>query len=193
MDSVIVDFMSEWLARYNRDYQDSLCPEDLLTWEAHRYVKPECGKKIYHYISTPGFYLSMKPLPGAVETLARLSKEFDLVIVTNSPLTGYADKERWVKKYLPFIPRENLIFSRRKDLILGDLLFDDAPPNIQAYLDAGRHVVAMDYPYNRNLPCPRVRNWQEFEEYVHRVFSSDREEHDSSKPRKGETVDRRES
>lgn len=170
MDSVIVDFMSEWLDRYNRDYNDTLRPEDLLTWEAHRYVKQECGKKIYHYISTPGFYLAMKPIEGAVETLARLHERFDIVIVTNSPLTGYADKERWLKKYLPFIPRENLIFARRKDLIQGDLLFDDAPPNIQAYLRAGRPVVAMDYPYNRDLPCPRVQSWKEFEEFVERMF-----------------------
>lgn len=166
MDSVICDLMSVWHERYNRDYQDDLTVDRLECWNSEKYVKPECGMKIYDYLKEPGLFLDLDPLPNAIEVLERLHGKYDILIVTSSVSNAFAEKELWIEKHLPFIGKHNLIFSHRKNMIVGDLLFDDAPHNLTAFSSTGRIAVAMDYPYNRELSVPRVKDWLEFEEFL---------------------------
>jgi 5'-nucleotidase len=166
MDSVICDLMSEWHRRYNEDYQDNLSVENLMCWRSEDYVKSECGEKIYDYLDQPGIFLHLKPLPYAIEVLERLSLNYDVLIVTSSRTYAYTEKEQWVEKHLPFIGKNNLIFSHRKEMIRGDLLFDDAPHNLIAFKNTGRTAIAMNYPYNASIDVPRVNNWLEFEKWL---------------------------
>jgi 5'-nucleotidase len=166
MDSVICDLMSEWHRRYNEDYQDNLSVENLMCWRSEDYVKSECGEKIYEYLDQPGIFLHLKPLPYAIEVLERLSLNYDVLIVTSSRTYAYTEKEQWVEKHLPFIGKNNLIFSHRKEMIRGDLLFDDAPHNLIAFKNTGRTAIAMNYPYNASIDVPRVNNWLEFEKWL---------------------------
>ncbi|WP_010276692.1 5' nucleotidase, NT5C type [Paenibacillus senegalensis] len=164
MDAVIADLFTEWFARYNRDYGDDLTVERAYTWDAPSYVKEECGDKILDYLHEPGLFLSLKPFPDAIEVLGRLNLDYELFLVTAPPsLSSLAEKVQWVAAYLPFIGQERLIFSHRKDMIRGDLLFDDAPDNLLGFQNTGRVAVAMDYPYNRHIDCHRVQSWLEFE------------------------------
>lgn len=166
MDSVICDLMSEWHKRYNQDYNDDLSFKRLKCWSTEKYVKPECGNQIYQYLNQPGLFECLLPYPHAIEVLERLHKSYDILIVTSSPTYAFTEKEKWVENYLPFIGRRNIIFSHRKDMICGDLLFDDAPHNLEAFQATGRKAVAMDYPYNQSVNVDRVNNWLEFEEYL---------------------------
>ncbi len=166
MDSVICDLMSEWHRRYNHDYDDNLSVEKLECWRSEDYVKNECGDKIYEYLDQPGLFLQLKPLPHAIEVLERLSSMYDVMIVTSSRTYAYTEKEQWVEKHLPFIGKRNLIFSHRKEMIRGDLLFDDAPHNLIAFKNSGRMAIAMNYRYNQYVDVPRVNNWLEFEEWL---------------------------
>nr|WP_263326346.1 5'(3')-deoxyribonucleotidase [Neobacillus sp. Marseille-Q6967] len=168
MDSVICDLMSEWHQRYNQDYNDTLTVERLKCWNSDRYVKPECGMKIYDYLKEPGLFLGLRPLPHAIEVLERLHVKYDILIVTSSITTAFVEKEQWVEQHLPFLGKRNLIFSHRKDMVVGDLLFDDAPHNLLDFTSTGRIAVAMDYPYNKDVNVPRVKNWLEFEEFLNR-------------------------
>lgn len=166
MDSVIVNLTGKWLARYNADYGDQLTSADLHTWDTEKIVKPECGIRIFDYLHEPGFYADLLPLPGALETLERLNRRFDLAIVTSSPQQAFADKDRWVEQHLPFIGRERIIYAHQKHRICGDVLFDDAPHNLTAFRNTGRMAVAMDYLYNRGIDVPRVSGWAEFEQLM---------------------------
>jgi 5'-nucleotidase len=167
MDSVIVDLMSEWYRRYNLDYDDDLCLQRVLDWDATTYVKKECGYKIYNYLNEKGFFKDLLPLPNSVEVLERISKRYELIIVTSPPsITAYEEKEYWLNKFLPFISRESIIFTHRKELIDGDLLFDDSPIHLENYMKKGKKVVAMDYPYNRHINCNRVVDWIDFEKKI---------------------------
>ncbi|MGP0688597.1 5' nucleotidase, NT5C type [Priestia aryabhattai] len=171
MDSVICDLMTDWHNQYNKDYGDSLSVEKLKCWESEKYVKPECGTKIYDYLDQPGLFLHLKPLPHAVEVLKRLYERFSILIVTSSRTYAYTEKEQWVEKHLPFIGKYNIVFTHQKDKIYGDLLFDDAPHNLKAFQATGRHAVAMSYPYNEEVKVPRVDDWLQFEQYVNTYFN----------------------
>ncbi|RAS71882.1 5' nucleotidase, NT5C type [Priestia endophytica] len=166
MDSVLCDLMTDWHKRYNEDYNDNLSVDRLLCWDSAKYVKKECGNKIYDYLDEEGLFLNLKPLPNAIEVLQRLHKHYNIFIVTTSHTYAYTEKELWVRNHIPFIGAKKIIFTHQKNQVKGDLLFDDAPHNLEAFKDAGRQVVAMDYPYNRNINVPRVKSWLEFEDFL---------------------------
>ena len=75
-----------------------------------------------------GFFRNLKPMPGAIEAYNKLSKDFDVYLLTTVPWSNpYAcvEKIEWVKEYLPGAYK-NVIFSHHKDLNIGDYLIDDS-------------------------------------------------------------------
>jgi 5'(3')-deoxyribonucleotidase len=169
LDGICCNLMQKWLAVYNRDYHDSLTENDIVAWEWHRFVKPECGKRIYHYLNRPGFFADLEPIDGCVESLSRLERVCELVVVTASPKEAAGDKMRWVQRHLPMVPKGNIVVTYRKDLVRGDFMFDDAPKNLRNH-PATR--IMLDYPYNRDFhDCHRVHSWLEAEELVCRMVA----------------------
>ena len=79
VDSVVADLGTAWLNRYNRDYNDNMTNENILSWDTHKYVKPECGKKIYEYIEDPSLYDEVLPICGSLWAMDALSDKSDHV------------------------------------------------------------------------------------------------------------------
>lgn len=160
LDGICTNLAKKWLAVYNGDWDDDLTLEEIVAWEWHRFVKPACGKRIYHYLNHPGFFADLEPIPGCIETLRRLAPRTELVAVTASPREATAAKMAWVRRHLPFVPAHNTVITHRKDLVRGDFLFDDAPRNLRHFQGVR---ILMDYPYNRDFhDCYRVKDWAEF-------------------------------
>ena len=178
LDGICCNLMKKWLAVYNRDYNDNLRPEDITSWSWDTFVKPECGKRIYHYLNRPGFFADLEPIEGCVESLGRLAKICELVVVTASPREAAGDKIGWVRRHLPMVPRGNIVITQRKDLVRGDFMFDDAPKNLRNH-PAIR--IMMDYPYNRHFhDCYRVHSWAEAERLIRSLI--DRQQGVSRQP-----------
>lgn len=164
MDGVLCDLAGKWFRLYNQEYHDDLSVAKMAEWGPHRYAKE--GKRIYKYLGLPGFFRDLEPIDGAVDGMRQLvSAGFDVVIVT-AARRGHTDKLAWVAEHLPFLPQDNVIFAHRKELVRGDVLFDDAPHHLRNFAKYGGEPVAMDYPYNRALACTRVRSWPEFVGWV---------------------------
>ena len=167
MDGVLCNLLGKWLARYNTEYGDRIRLEDLETWGPHRIAK--AGRSIYKYLSLPGFFRDLEPIPGAIEGVRELMARGHEVVVVTAARSGHRDKLDWLREHLPFLPRENVVFTHRKELVRGDLLFDDAPHNLAAFAGYGV-AVAMAYPYNRSAPFRRVEGWSEFLRLVDELF-----------------------
>ena len=74
VDDVCADLLTEWLYRYNLEYEDNLTVADVDRWDLSEQVKPECGKKIYNYLRDPestGYYSST---PGGCPRVPASSK-----------------------------------------------------------------------------------------------------------------------
>lgn len=168
LDGICCNLMKKWLAVYNRDYDDNLTEADITAWEWQDFVKPECGKRIYHYLNRAGFFADLELIDGCYESLDRLQHVCELVVVTASPKEAAGDKMRWVQRNLPMVPKGNIVVTYRKDLVRGDFMFDDAPKNL-IHHPATR--IMLDYPYNRDFhDCHRVYSWREAEELIHRLI-----------------------
>lgn len=98
---------------------------DYLSEVKARNVSPEEGKRI------KGFFRSLKPMPGAIESYNLLAAHFDVYILSTAPWstpTSLTEKVEWVKEYLPSAYK-NVIFSHHKELNIGDYLIDDSTKN----------------------------------------------------------------
>ena len=110
MDGVLVDFQSG---------VDKLSEE----------VKEEYKGRIDE---VPGIFSLMQPIPGALEAVQLLAKNYDVYILTTSPWnnpTAASDKVEWVKKHMNGIFHKRVVISLHKELCIGDYLIDDNAKN----------------------------------------------------------------
>lgn len=157
MDDIIVSLLDYWLELYNRDYKDNKTKLDIWDYDLWKCVKPECGKKIYDYISRKGFFNSLSPLPGAIEALKQIHADGHDITLVSTPsyaASSYSDKILWVKRFLPFLDsRQDVFLGAKKYLLRGDLLIDDSPVNISKYRAAWPEakILTIAYPFNEDV------------------------------------------
>ncbi len=162
VDDVVADLLGPWLARYNARFNDSVKLEDVIEWDVTKFVKPECGQKIFELID-PSVYEEVSPLPGALETVTELRKLGRVVFIT----AGNADaKQRWLVKH-GFLNGDraslhDYVSCTDKALINADVLIDDHVKNIEAFPG---HALLVTRFHNAQLSCSRLR-LETFEESI---------------------------
>ena len=80
------------------------------------------------YDNIPHVFSRMDPVPGAIEAFKALQEKYDVYVLTTAPWrndTALQDKKDWLEAYLGDLVRKKVIFSHRKDLLMGDYLIDD--------------------------------------------------------------------
>lgn len=173
-DEVLACWLKRILEWYNQDYGTSLRVDDIKSYWMDGMLGPQGRDFVRSCIRWPDLYTNLEPVAGAVDGMKSLLYDgHDVIIVSSVPTAGaiaYHGKLEWLRKHMPFFPLKNFIATSRKDLITGDLLFDDAPHNIEAFVNAGRRAVVMDAPYNQNVTASaRVKTWGEFLKYVDEI------------------------
>ena len=111
MDSVLVNFQSGI---------------DALTEEERMAFKDDLD-------DVPGIFSKMKPVDGAIEAYEKLTKHFDVYILSTAPWnnpSAWTDKLLWVQKHLGDLAHKRLILSHNKNLNAGDFLIDDRTANL---------------------------------------------------------------
>jgi 5'-nucleotidase len=150
MDGVVADLHSPWLALYNAEYGDNLTPEKLSEWGVHPFVKPECGTKVYEYLDHKGLFASAPVIPGAQDGIrALLEMGCEVFFVTTAPLHSQwaiLEKSEWIDKHFPEVGAGNMVFTRHKHLVRGDMLIDDYHGNLEKFQG---HDIIFDQPWNR--------------------------------------------
>lgn len=126
MDEVLVNFCSH---------------PSLKLWDRTQQNPPEMYE--------PGFFESLRPLPGAISSVTRLinENEWDIYILTQpvakSPVS-YMEKANWICKWLPDL-RDKIILTQNKSLNIGDVLVDDNEKWGKVF--AGKFIL-----FKRNMP-----------------------------------------
>ena len=118
----------------------------------------ECGLKPSDAKHVRGFFRNLKPLPGAVEAYKKLSKYFDLYILSTAPWknpSSLSEKIEWIWEWLPEA-HKNVIFSHHKNLNIGDYLIDDSMTNGAAEFP-GEHI---------QIHSEKFPDWQSVVDYI---------------------------
>lgn len=160
VDEVCADLLSEWIRRYNRDYEDSITLPQITQWDMTQVVKPECGKRIYEYLNEPDLYRQIKPYPealGAVEFLRRCGHR--VVFATTCVRKSYDTKIEWLVEN-GFIADErvpkDVYPCGDKSLIMADVLVDDGVHNLETF---PKWKVLVSRPHNLKAD-PKFPHWR---------------------------------
>lgn len=126
-----------------------------------RYMR-ETGLTSGEVKTMPGAYLSMPPIPGAIEAVRSLIGMGYEVWIATKPPTGipyaYADKAAWVMEHLPELSRR-IIITHDKGLLgdARDILIDDRPHKANCTSFKGRLIHFTREQASLDLP---IRDWR---------------------------------
>lgn len=161
VDGVVADLCTNWLAFYNRDYNDSVQLEQITEWDIHKFLKPECGTKMYEYLKDPSIYDEVKPIPGAQEAIEYLRIHGEKIAYLTSGF--FTSKAEWLHRHGFLLGSwqfaKDIVVASDKSLIHGDVLIDDGLHNIT---DPERSIL-FDQPWNQEAPAEyrRAHSWQD--------------------------------
>ncbi|XP_068161969.1 5'(3')-deoxyribonucleotidase, mitochondrial-like isoform X4 [Antennarius striatus] len=137
MDGVLADFEGGFLKKYRARYPS----EPYVTlddrrgfWVSTQYgrLRSDLSGKAMSIWQSKDFFKDLVPLPGGVEAVKEMAKMDNTdVFICTSPIKEYKycpyEKYAWVEKHLGHDFLEQVILTRDKTLVSGDILIDDKP------------------------------------------------------------------
>ncbi|XP_055032100.2 5'(3')-deoxyribonucleotidase, mitochondrial isoform X2 [Misgurnus anguillicaudatus] len=116
------------------------------------------------------FFMELDPLPGGVEAVKEMSKmENTDVFICTSPIKHYSycpyEKYAWVEKHLGPNFLEQIILTRDKTIVTGDVLIDDKPDILGVEPNPTWEHILFSACHNKHLPLNpsqrRLLSWSD--------------------------------
>ena len=111
----------------------------------------------------PGFARSLLPYPNAIDGVHTLRKVARVVFVTTpyaaSP-TWSDDRARWLESHLGAV-RRDIVHLEDKTVFGGQLLIDDSPAQLEAWVATGRPAIRVVQPWNQSAPGFPAHDWDD--------------------------------
>lgn len=173
MDDTIENLTDAWIEYLNEHYGTSVQREDITEWSFWKAFPTIEKDKIYDALFDEALWERVKPLPGAVKYLKKLIDDGnDVFIVTAShPDTVSAKMNKVLFRYFPYLTYQNVIIAGKKQLIIGDIMVDDAPHNLggcyRGLLFTAQHNKGVTDEELAVLNAVRVDNWKEAYKLIH--------------------------
>lgn len=141
-DDVIVPTLEKALEKYNSINETNWRLEDIDEWNINN--------KIPNFISF--FYEvdfeNIEQKRNSVQWIREINKYYNVMIATASDSYTFLQKEKWIRKNMPFIDWKNIMCVRDKSQLHGYVLIDDGAHNIK---DCNCKLkVLYDAPHNQN-------------------------------------------
>lgn len=149
-DGVIINIQSVWTYLYNTDWNDNLRPEQITDWDMTKFVKKECGDKIYQYLKNKALYDFSPLYPGAIEALEKLRKKWKLVFITHTVPGQEGRKLKYLKDKGCFKEDDEYYEAEDKSNFQCAYLIDDYIKNVEDFNGVGiliRRSWNNKYPY----------------------------------------------
>lgn len=113
-----------------------------------------------------GLYRDLPVIPGVSEAMKKISDAgAHIRVVTHRLIFGsshskiVSDTAAWLDD--AGIPYMSLCFTGLKDSVGAHCYVDDSPDNIESLERMGFHTFIYNQRYNRDVPGPRIQNWED--------------------------------
>ncbi len=176
MDGVVTDFEGGFLKLWREAYPDKpFVPiEQRTTFYLVEQYPTELQDFVRAIYSSPNFFRSLAPIDGCREALSELREMGHEVFICSSPLTSYRncvlEKYEWIESGLGKEWVNNIILSKDKTMIKGDILIDDRPNIKGCEVPSWEHIL-YDQPYNRGETGKRRLDWNNWKSILFPVIS----------------------
>ena len=177
MDEVL-NFMSKLaIEHYNKDFNDNFDWRNNSSWWWDD--APKANREYFIKLTNkPGFYYTAELQKDGAIFMEKLIKEgFDVRILTYPQWNGTCaqEKEMWTKHNLPFFDMEKMTMCKDKWLLAGPdrVLLDDNVKNLMEWENHGGIAVAYDHAFNKEWQGARVKNHEEFYNFIKNLKRGD--------------------
>ncbi len=161
MDGVLVDLHGPWMSWINQEYGTNYTVQDINQWEISKL--PGLCPKVYNYLRLPGTFSEAPAITWSRYYLQKLYSEGHEIIICTAAICGFEEKLQWIKKHIPFIKPEDVVFTYKKYLVQGDVLLDDKTQNLEEFATHGSGIgIAFTAAHNQDWTGPRVASWEQF-------------------------------
>lgn len=172
MDDTIENLLHTWLGYLNERYGLHVTESEVHDWKLDIAYPSLSKSQVYSVLLEDELWQRVIPFPYAQEYMQKLLDDgHEIYIVTSSNYQTLKTKmERVLFKYFPFIDWNHVIITANKQMVMGDVLVDDAPHN---HIGGSYLSILMDSPHNRSFDAEahgiiRVYNWGEVYETISR-------------------------
>ncbi|XP_033988923.1 5'(3')-deoxyribonucleotidase, mitochondrial-like isoform X1 [Trematomus bernacchii] len=167
MDGVLADFEGGFLKKYRAKY-----PEDPFIslqdrrgfWVSTQYgqLRSDLCEKAISIWESKDFFMELEPLPGGLEAVREMAQmENTDVFICTSPINHIQhcpyEKYAWVEQHLGQGFLEQVILTRDKTVISGDILIDDKPDILGVDPDPTWEHILFTACHNKHLSPPQKR------------------------------------
>lgn len=175
LDGVVADFNTGWMTRYNAEHGTDLHPTQIAEWDAmmvHGHFRDI--DEFWEWARNdagPGLFRHLPVYPDALETLDRLSKNHDIVIITTKPEWAGPETFEWIGEHR--IPTTEVHITGEKWRIDCDVYLDDGPHNLESLVveRPDRTICRFVQPWNTPVEGTiDIDSWDTFEALVDRRF-----------------------
>ena len=173
MDDTIEQLLDAWVSRANEKFGRDVSLDEITGWNVAAPYTGLTREEIYGVTYEPGFWSSIKPMPGAAEALKHFMDEgHEVYIVTATEIEHVEEKMKGLLfRYFPFLSWNQVIITGRKQLIRGDVLIDDGIHNLEG---GDYRKILFTAPHNRFYDAEangiiRVNTWEEVVEIIDRM------------------------
>jgi 5'-nucleotidase len=179
MDSTIADYNGRLVSNYVLSHpgEPYIHPDDAtdfyISKDYERLISPEAGKEIRRISWQKNFFLSLDPIPGAIDALNEMLAVGYEVYICTSPQSRFEncvdEKYRWVLAHMGRAWTDRMIVTKDKTLVNGDILVDDKP-NITGLVEPSWTRIYYEQPYNRNEDGYFITHWRDWQTVVNTVL-----------------------
>lgn len=152
IDGVCWDLLTPWINTYNKISGDNIDPSNI---EEYIIDVPGIHIELLKYILTTAcFWDELKLYDGVYDSLRELNddEDVDLIIVTATDYSVAPVKFNVFLNLLPFIKKDQIIITNRKELIRADYVVDDYENNLRGAIQWDNQAILINQNYNKSFP-----------------------------------------
>lgn len=170
MDGVLANFEKGVLDSYRNRHPDQyyIPLEKRTDFRVQKEYPPELQPLIQEIYRSQGFFLNLPPIEGALEGLSKLSQDHQVYICTSPLLSNpfcLKEKYDWVIKHLGKSWTKQMVVTKDKTIVNGDLLIDDKPEISGKQVPKWEHIL-YSQPYNRQISSKRRITWENWQSVI---------------------------
>ncbi|OBY66699.1 5'(3')-deoxyribonucleotidase [Polaribacter reichenbachii] len=161
MDEVLADTYGQHIAWYNKNHQQSLTKEAIVSGEVWENVPAAHQESVKKHAFMPGFFRNLTPMEDSIEVMQALYNKHEVYIATAATQfpTSLKEKCDWLDEHMPFISWQHRILCGHKFILKGDLLIDDRVYNLENF--DGDTLLYNSKHNTLETGYTRVSHWQE--------------------------------
>jgi len=168
-DNVLNNLSEDWVMYLNTKHGLSVNPKHISHDKIYEAFPSLSRDEVKFPLQDEAFGGSYSVKPGSYEYLKQMvddGHEISIVTAHNNKTAGM--KFEWITTHFPFISRDDIIITRKKHKIIGDVLIDDEVKNL---LQGSHLKILFDHPNNHGYDANangmiRVYNLKEAYEII---------------------------